>query len=85
MSDFLPFLLPLLLPNRPALRFLIWDVAWDILDRISTPRLVDFLDRVWQLVGRLPEFTLSWSKSTIKRILTRIYRDFPHSFVNMEG
>jgi len=65
-------------------RFLIWDVAWDILDYISTPGLVDFLDRVWQLVGRLPEFTLSWSKGTIKRILTRIYRDFPDSFVELD-
>ena len=65
-------------------RFLIWDVTWEILGHVSSPVLVKSIDRLWQLVGRLPEFTLSWSKSHIKEVFTQLHKNFPRALFDLD-
>jgi hypothetical protein len=65
-------------------RYLLWDVSWEILGKVPTPTLVKYIDPLWQLIGRLPEFTVSWSKSRIKKMFTTIYNDFPHAFFGID-
>ena len=66
-------------------RFLIWDVSWEILGHVKTSILVKSIDQLWELVGRLPEFTLSWSKVHIKKVFTNLYNGFPRAFFDIDA
>ena len=87
-SEMVPYLLHTMenLDHRTSSedRYLLWDVSWEILGKVPAPTLVKYLDPLWDLIGRLPEFTLSWSKCRIKKMFTNIYRDFPHAFFGID-